>query len=155
VEGGLTIRAEPADSEASLALQEDFFEYVRERYPGWGPSLIPSAEPDEVAPPGGAWLVAYAGEEPVGCGGIKRLGDSAAEIKRVFLREDARGRGAGRALMVALEDAARDLGYSRVRLDTGDRQPEALALFRAIGFREIADYNGNPFASYWMEKQLA
>jgi ribosomal protein S18 acetylase RimI-like enzyme len=57
--------------------------------------------------------------------------------------------------MEALEDAARALGYERVRLDTGDRQPEAFALFQSLGFREIPDYNGNPGASYWMEKDLS
>jgi GNAT superfamily N-acetyltransferase len=154
VGGALSIRPEPADSEVSLALQEDFFTYVRERYPGWEPSLIPSADPAEVAPPVGAWLVAYSGEEPVGCGGIKRLDAATAEVKRVFLRPAARGRGTGRALMRALEDEARRLGYERLRLDTGDQQPEALRLFRALGYREVPDYNGNTFASYWMEKEL-
>jgi GNAT superfamily N-acetyltransferase len=154
VEGGLTIRAEPADSAVSLALQEDFFEYVRERYPGWEPSLIPSADPAEVAPPAGAWLVAYSGEEPIGCGGIKRLDDSTAEVKRVYLRPAARGHGGGRALMQALEEEGRRLGYARLRLDTGDQQPEALGLFRALGYRDVPDYNGNTFASYWMEKEL-
>ena len=57
--------------------------------------------------------------------------------------------------MEALEEAARRLGYERVRLDTGDRQPEALALFRALGFHDVPDYNGNPAASYWMETALA
>ena len=154
MDGALSIRAEPADSEVSLALQDEFFGYIQGRYPGWHPSQIPSAEPAEVAPPDGAWLVAYRGEDPVGCAGLKRFDGTAAEIKRVFLRPQARGHGAGRALMEALEDAARGLGYERVRLDTGDQQPEALGLFRALGFRETADYNGNPWASYWMEKDL-
>jgi GNAT superfamily N-acetyltransferase len=76
------------------------------------------------------------------------------EVKRVYLAPDARGRGRGRALMEALEEEARGLGLERLRLDTGDQQPEALGLFRNLGFREIDDYNGNPFASYWMEKAL-
>jgi GNAT superfamily N-acetyltransferase len=68
---------------------------------------------------------------------------------------EARGRGWARRLLTALEDAARELGYRRVRLDTGRLQPAALALYPAAGDREIADYNGNPFASYWGEKDLA
>jgi hypothetical protein len=47
------------------------------------------------------------------------------------------------------------LGYERVRLDTGDLQPEALGLFHSAGYSEIPDYNGNTWATYWMEKLLA
>ena len=52
-------------------------------------------------------------------------------------------------------DAARDIGYEVIRLDTGDRQPAALRVFRATGYREIGDYNGNPVAAFWFEKSLA
>jgi ribosomal protein S18 acetylase RimI-like enzyme len=67
----------------------------------------------------------------------------------------ARGRGLGRRLLRALEEAAAELGWHTVRLDTGDQQPDALALFRSAGYREIPDYNANPYASYWLEKRLA
>ena len=86
MDGELTIRPEPADSAPSLALQSEFFEDIAGRYPGWHPSVAPSAEPHEVAPPSGAWLVAYLGDQPVACGGLKRLDDSAAELKRVYVR---------------------------------------------------------------------
>jgi GNAT superfamily N-acetyltransferase len=148
------IEREPSDSAASRELQAEFFGYVRERYAGWEPGMIPSADPAEVAPPNGSWVVAYANGEPVGCGGVKRLDAATGEVKRVYLRPAARGRGLGRALMEALEEDGRRLGLERLRLDTGDRQPEALGLFRALGYRDIDDYNGNPFASHWMEKAL-
>jgi GNAT superfamily N-acetyltransferase len=150
----VTIEREPSDSAASRELQDEFFEYVRDRYPGWEPGMIPSADPAEVAPPNGSWVVAYADGSAVGCGGVKRLEGAVGEVKRVWLRPAARGRGIGRALMEALESDGRSLGLERLRLDTGDRQPEALGLFRALGYREIDDYNGNPFASHWMEKEL-
>jgi GNAT superfamily N-acetyltransferase len=67
----------------------------------------------------------------------------------------ARSRGLARALLAALEAAARDLGYERVRLDTGARQPHARALYEAEGYRSIPDYNGNPYAAFWAEKRLA
>ncbi len=150
----MAVEREPSDTPASLELQEEFFEYVRERYDGWEPSMIPSADAAEVAPPNGSWVVAYRDGAPVGCAGVKRLDAATGEVKRVYLRPEARGLGLGRALMEALEEDGRRLGFERLRLDSGDRQPEALGLFRSLGYREIADYNGNPFASHWMEKRL-
>lgn len=116
--------------------------------------MAPSADPAELAPPDGTWLVAYEADRPVGCGGIKRLDALAAEVKRVYVRPEARGLGAGRALMRELEAAARGLGFTRLRLDVGASQPEALALYRDLGFSEIGDYNSNPYASYWLQKDL-
>ena len=66
----------------------------------------------------------------------------------------ARSRGLARVLLGALEDAARDLGYARVRLDTGPRQPHAKALYESTGYHAVEPYNDNPFASYWGEKEL-
>ena len=102
----------------------------------------------------GAWVVAYLDDEPVGCGGVKRLDDSSAELKRIYLAPAARGRGLGRRLLERLEQYACELGYELLRLDTGNLQPEALALFRSAGYEQIPDYNGNTWATYWMEKRL-
>lgn len=115
----------------------------------------PKASPEVFRPPGGVFLVGFDDDgRPVCGGGIKRLEDGVGEIKRMYVVEDAQGRGLGRALLVALEDAARGLGYRRVRLDTGPRQPHAERLYRSAGYREIADYNGNPHASFFGEKDL-
>jgi GNAT superfamily N-acetyltransferase len=72
----------------------------------------------------------------------------------MYVVPEARGRGAARELLGALEDAARALGYARVRLDSGPGQPHARTLYESAGYQEIADYNGNPFAAYWAEKTL-
>jgi GNAT superfamily N-acetyltransferase len=121
-------------------------------------SATPAATPDDMAPPGGAFLVLYApgpdGERAVACGGLKRLDASTGEIKRMYVLPDARGRGVARRLLLALEDAARDAGYERVKLDTGAKQPHAHALYVTAGYAAIADYNGNRYASYWFEKEL-
>jgi GNAT superfamily N-acetyltransferase len=115
----------------------------------------PSATPADFSPPGGACLVGFDEEgTAVSVGGVKRLDDQTAEIKRMYVLPEARGRGAARALLAALEDAARELGYSRVRLDTGRDQPHARALYESAGYVEIADYNGNPYATYWAEREL-
>jgi GNAT superfamily N-acetyltransferase len=150
----IAIVMDASDSPVSVELQRAYFADIASRYPGWNPDLIPSADPAEVAPPVGAWLVAYLDDEPVGCGGVKRLDESAAELKRIYLATEARGRGLGRRLLEQLEQHARELGYERIRLDTGDLQPEALGLFRSAGYEQISDYNGNTWATYWMEKRL-
>ena len=87
-------------------------------------------------------------------GVVKRLDDETAEIKRMYVAPEGRSRGIARALLYALEAAARELGYRRVRLDTGADQPHAKALYLSVGYTEIPDYNGNPFASFWAEKEL-
>jgi GNAT superfamily N-acetyltransferase len=114
----------------------------------------PSATPAEMSAPHGAFVVLYGGEVWVAGGGIKRLDDETAEIKRMYVVPDARGKGLARMLLAELEGAARNLGYRRVRLDTGPQQPHARALYESAGYEEIADYNANPHASYWGEKRL-
>lgn len=115
----------------------------------------PSASPDELWRPTGQLLVGWddAGA-PVCCGGVKRLDDETAEIKRMYVVPSARGRGHASRLLVALEDAARRRGYRRVRLDTGPAQPQARAQYERAGYVAIPDYNGNPKASFWGEKAL-
>jgi GNAT superfamily N-acetyltransferase len=116
---------------------------------------MPSATPADFAPPHGTFLVGFDDDgTPVCGGGVKPLGDGAAEIKRMYVVPAARRRGLARVLLTALEDAARDLGYSTVRLDTGPRQAHAQALYESAGYRSIGNFNANPVASYWGEKEL-
>jgi GNAT superfamily N-acetyltransferase len=114
----------------------------------------PSATPAEMGPPTGAFLVGFDADAAVCCGGLKRLTVEICEIKRMFVVPEARGRGIAQLLLDALEDAARDLGYSVARLDTGPKQPHAQRLYERSGYREVADFNDNPFASFWGEKQI-
>jgi GNAT superfamily N-acetyltransferase len=146
--------AEPLDGPAGHALLTAFVEEIAPLYPGWAPEVGPSATVEELSPPGGLFLIAYAEELPVGCGGIKRLSETAAELKRLYVAPEARNRGLAHTLLAALEDGARHAGYRVVRLDTGANQPAALELFRSVGYSEIDDYNRNPHASYWFEKAL-
>jgi GNAT superfamily N-acetyltransferase len=150
----LTLAVEPADSPTSLVLQQAFFTEIASRYAGWEPSRSTSAEPSDLALPTGTWVVAYLAGHPVGCGGLKRIDSETAEIRRIFLDVSARGRGIGRALLTELEMHAQRLGYRRVRLTTGDQQPEALRLFRSAGYLEIAPYTRSVFTRHWMEKPL-
>lgn len=107
-----------------------------------------------MSPPGGVFLVGYEDGRPVAIGGVRRLEDSVGEIKRMYVVPDARSRGAGRALLAALEDAARDLGYERVRVDSGPKQRHSRLLFADAGYVEIERYNANHIADYFAEKVL-
>jgi GNAT superfamily N-acetyltransferase len=146
------LHAEPLDGPAGHALVAAFVEEIATLYPGWAPEVGPSATADELSAPSGLFLIAYAEGLPVGCGGIKRLSETAAELKRLYVAPQARNRGLAHSLLAALEDGARYAGYRVVRLDTGANQPAAIKLFRSVGYGEIDDYNGNPHASYWFEK---
>src|SRR5256885_3402772 len=75
---------------------------------------MPKAGPAELSPPRGSFLVGYSGSRPVCCGGVKELPDGACEIKKMFVVPEARGQGVARALLVALEEEARRLGYAVV-----------------------------------------
>jgi GNAT superfamily N-acetyltransferase len=112
----------------------------------------PSAEPSDFAPPGGTFLVAYEEDRAIACGGLKTVAPGIAEIKRMYVVPQARRRGVGRALLVALEDRARAMGFASVRLDC---ERHNWPFYRAAGYVEIDDYNDNPFADRWAEKTIS
>ena len=102
-------------------------------------------DPSEVEPPRGAFLVAWLDGVPIGCAAVRPAPtgeQAAAEIKRMFVAPEARGRGVSRALLGALEAAATSFGYRRMVLETGLRQPEAMALYESAGYQPIANYGG-------------
>ena len=91
------------------------------------------------APPSGAFLVLLRDGDPVSGGALMRRDAETAELKRVWTRRDARGRGYARRILSALELRAASLGYARLFLTTGPRQPEAVALYRAHGYSPLFD----------------
>ncbi len=115
---------------------------------------MPKAGPAELSAPGGSFLVGYVDGEPVCCGGVKRLDDRTCEIKKMYVVPTRRGQGVARALLHALEDSARALGYTVARLDTGPEQRAARGLYESEGYVPVADFNGNPVAVFWGEKPL-
>lgn len=94
-------------------------------------------EPEEVAVGRGAFLVGYLRDEPVACGALRCLSRDVAEVKRMFVVPHARGQRVSRLMLSALENAARGLGVRRLVLETGLRQPAALALYQRAGFAPI------------------
>ena len=100
----------------------------------------------EYGSPAGVLLLARDRDNYVGCGGLRRFSENACEMKRLYVRAAAQGRGIGRALAIALIDEARRLGYDRMLLDTLPSMGGAQALYRSLGFVETAPYRYNPVA---------
>jgi putative acetyltransferase len=125
------------------------------RYPEEGANFF-RLDPDEVSDGRGGFFVAYIGGEAVGCGAVRRTGPGVAEIKRMYVAPAARGRGVGKQIVKKLESVARQLGVTRLVLETGPRQPEAIAVYKNSGFVEIplfGEYIGSNF-SVCMAKDL-
>jgi GNAT superfamily N-acetyltransferase len=153
----LAFRAVPLDQEPAASLVEAMRAEMAVVYDGLNldDSQMPKAGPAELGPPGGTFLVGFDAEErAVCCGGVKRLEDGACEIKRMYVIPEARGKGIGRELLSALEEAARARGFTVARLDTGPRQPSAERMYREAGYRPIGNFNANPVASFFGEKAL-
>ena len=111
-------------------------EYV-DRYGGPDEAAV---DPAEFVPPAGLFLVAEVDGEPAGCGAWRRHGDGEVEIKRVYVVPAFRRLGLAQLVVAALEDSARTAGHRCVVLNSGDRQPEALALYAALGYRPVPGY---------------
>ena len=100
----------------------------------------PTREAAMFVEPHGVFLVVRDGGRAVACGGIVRFDETRAELKRMYVLPEARGRGLGRRVLVELEAEASRLGYRALVLETGDRQEAALALYVSAGFERIPCY---------------
>ena len=147
-------RRSRSDEPPGRELLGELIDLFNAQYPGRAARPGSVTTPDEMVAPDGAFLVGYEDGRPIAIGGVRRLEDATCEIKRMYVVPDARSRGAGRALLAALEDAARELGYERVRLDSGPAQQHSRALFADAGYIEIAPYNDNHIPDYFADKPL-
>jgi ribosomal protein S18 acetylase RimI-like enzyme len=128
--------------------------WVTENFGPATPDRTSTVSGAEMVPPDGCFVVVWEDGDAVAGGGVRRLEDGVGEIKRMFVMPDARRRGHARRVLEELEAAAAALGYRRLRLDTAQSMTAAVALYRSAGYRDIPDYNGNSYASYWGEKDL-
>jgi putative acetyltransferase len=112
--------------------------------------------PGDYAPPSGRLLLAYVDGAPAGCVALHRYEDSAAEMKRLYVRPGFRGHNLGRQLLDRLIGEAKAIGYTSIRLDTVPSvMGKAVELYRAYGFNEIAPYRVNPVeGALYMELQI-
>jgi ribosomal protein S18 acetylase RimI-like enzyme len=112
--------------------------------------------PGDYSPPDGRLLLAEYDHELAGCVALHHLEAEICEMKRLYLRPEFRGKGLGRALAEAIINEARKIGYRRMRLDTVEpMMKDAVALYRRLGFREIAPYRENPIdGAMYMELEL-
>jgi putative acetyltransferase len=112
----------------------------------------------EVVAGNGAFLVAYLNGAAVGCGAVRRLDETTAEIKRMYVDPSFRGRGIGRALVAALEHEARLVGVTTIVLETGTRLVSAIKLYEAMGYAQIplfGEYLSSPNTSLCFGKSLS
>ena len=153
---GFTIDRVDAGSAEAQSLVDAYVAEVAATFPGgFDPDASVSADPAELTPPHGAFLVVRDHDGAgVGCGGVKLLDAETAEVKRMWLYPSTRGQGLGARLLGALEDLARELGAVRAVLDTNEQLAAAMALYRAHGWVEVPSYNDNPYATHWFAKYL-
>jgi ribosomal protein S18 acetylase RimI-like enzyme len=149
----------PASPEAEAMLSKYYREVV-------GRYLKRDARPEEVAAamdqepsadlvaPTGLMVLASVGGQTVGCGGVRFVSPSVAELTRVYVRAATRRSGAGTAIVTCLEDRAREEGATTMRLDTRRDLLEARALYRRLGYAEVEPFNQEPYAHHWFAKHL-
>lgn len=145
---------DPAHPDARSCIRSYFAELDRRSDSGFDPGAGIAAEPQQLRPPAGVFLIGYVRSEPIGCGAVKHHADAPSEIKRMWVAESARGLGLGRRLLAELEAWAAQRGARTLRLETNRALTEAIALYRSAGYREVPAFNDEPFAHHWFEKTL-
>lgn len=146
--------ADPASADARFCFDAYFAELHRRAPAGFDASAAIPVAPGDLAPPAGTLLIASLAGKPVACGGVKHASGTPAEIKRMWVSEEVRGRGLGRRLLAELEQRARAHGATVARLETNGALVEAIALYCSEGYAEIEAFNDEPFADHWFEKRL-
>ncbi|KAA2316974.1 GNAT family N-acetyltransferase [Pseudooceanicola sediminis] len=155
------VEDDPRSDVARHCLSEYYGELGRRFARGFDVSLSRDPDAADMTRPRGTFLLALSDGLPLGCVGLKGSAGSRAEhapriaeVKRLWVSPAARGLGLARDLMTRLEQDARDLGYSHLRLDTNSALPEAVQLYRASGWSEIARFNDDPYPDLFFEKQI-
>ena len=149
------VEVDPQGAEALALLREAAFE-ARALYPELHAPEAPWPI-NRPTPPGGLYLLAYAGRTPVGSGALRPREPGVVEVRRVYVSATARRTGIATRLLLALEEAAGHLGYAKMRLETGCRQLPAIGLYLKHGFDRIEPFDeyANDPTSLCFEKEVA
>ena len=145
---GIEIKVESADpySPEGRLLVERLWEEECVRYGDSGPCEF---QPSDISGDGCAFVIAWQGGQPVGCGAIRPFvpeTTGVGEVKRIFVEPAARRQGIARRILNELEETAVHFGYTILRLETGTLQPEAVRLYETSGYYRIAPYG--PYADH-------
>jgi GNAT superfamily N-acetyltransferase len=124
-------------SEVALQMMAGLLADLNRRY---GPGEFGPVDESRFRPPDGVFLVAWLDGRPIGSGAFWRAAPDTAELKRMYVSEEMRRGGVGKAILDELEQRARMAGYARVQLETGVGQPEAIGLYESAGYTRIPCY---------------
>lgn len=145
---------DPRSPAAQSALVRYFGELDERFRSGFDPGAGGAADVAAMRSPDGAFVLMRSDQATVGCGGLQRIDDATGEIKRMWIDPDWRGLGLGGRLLTRLEAVARELGRTRVVLDTNETLVEAIAMYERAGYQQIERYSDNPYAHHWFAKDL-
>lgn len=156
----VTVAAVSPEGAQASGLIREYFEDILSRAHGRRATdaeidtALDNAPDDGLAPPHGVFLVARQGEAAVACAGMLLLPPDTAEVRRVYTAPAARGQGIGSLLLHELEARARELGVTRMRLDTRDDLVEARRMYSRHGYEEVPAFNDDPHVDHWLAKSL-
>ncbi|WP_199261425.1 helix-turn-helix domain-containing GNAT family N-acetyltransferase [Paracoccus binzhouensis] len=145
---------DPRSAEACCCLSQYYAELASRFRQGFDVSLSRDPEARDMIRPRGVFIVAMSDGLPIGCVGLKGAGHDMAEVKRLWVAPSTRGLGLARRLMTAVEEVARGLSITTLRLDTNSSLTEALGFYRKSGWRQIDRFNDDPYPDAFFEKCL-
>ncbi len=148
----IVIKLEDPRCEAAATLIKALSADIHARYPHEDGAS--DFHPEQVLGPGGAFVIAWDGDLPVGCGALRPAEAGVGEIKRMYVAPSHRGRRIGQEILNKLEEAAQAFGYCALKLETGLLQPEAIRLYERCGYRRFPcypPYNDEESVCFWKE----
>ncbi len=145
---------DPESAEARWCVEQYFTELATLFEDGFDPAQAHPVDPRDLRPPRGVCLVAESNGVLVGTGSLKPLEPTIGYIKRMWVSPEARGLGLGKRILSELEDWARRLEYTHVRLETKRELERAIAMYRNRGYVEIERFNEELYGDFWFEKAL-
>lgn len=145
---------ESTSADAKRCLKQYFQELAVMFRQGFDLERTISADPEELTPPNGVFLLARLDGQAIGCGALKVFAPGMAYIKRMWVAPAQRGIGLGKRLLDALETQAQQFEVHTLRLETNSDLPGARAFYQRNGYVEVDPFNEDPYAEFWFEKRI-